>query len=50
LYYLPVTIVIVLTGDVYAQKDGAVYRFKDGVLLRLVFMAVFFDRRLFSGS
>lgn len=40
LFCLPGTIVIALTGDVYATKDVTVYRFKDGALLHLVFMAI----------
>ncbi len=39
---LPVTIIIALTGDVYAKKDGTVYKFKDGALLHLAFMAMTF--------
>lgn len=39
---VPVTIIIALTGDVYAKKDGVVYKFKDGALLHLAFMAIIF--------
>jgi len=39
---LPVTIIIALTGDVYAKKNGIVYKFKDGALLHLAFMAMTF--------
>lgn len=42
LFCLPVTILIALTGDVYAKKDATVYKFKDGALLHLAFTAMVF--------
>ncbi|ANF23663.1 hypothetical protein [Stutzerimonas stutzeri] len=41
-FCLPATILIALTGSVYAKKNGIVYRFKDGALLHLAFMAMTF--------
>lgn len=42
LLFLPLTILIALTGDIYAKKDGNVYRFKDSASLQLVFMCIVF--------
>lgn len=42
LVFLPATILIALTGDLYAKKDGAVYKFKSKAINQLIIMAVVF--------
>ncbi|MGE8501560.1 hypothetical protein DFO61_3224 [Ectopseudomonas oleovorans] len=42
LVFLPATILIALTGDLYAKKDGTVYKFKSNAINQLIIMAVVF--------
>lgn len=42
LVFIPATLLIALTGDLYAQKDGIVYRFKNNAVHHLIVMAVVF--------
>ncbi|HUE92620.1 hypothetical protein [Pseudomonas sp.] len=42
LIFLPATILIALTGDVYAKKGEAVYKFKSNAINQLIIMAVTF--------
>jgi hypothetical protein len=40
--FLPATILIALTGDIYAKKDESVYKFKDNAITHLIIMATVF--------
>lgn len=42
LVFLPATILIALTGDVYAKKGDTVYKFKSNAINQLLIMAVTF--------
>ena len=42
LIFLPATILIALTGDIYAKKGESVYKFKSNAINQLIIMAVAF--------
>ncbi|KFX70099.1 hypothetical protein TMS3_0111415 [Pseudomonas taeanensis MS-3] len=42
LIFLPATILIALTGDIYAKKGGSVYKFKNNAINQLLIMAATF--------
>lgn len=42
LTFLPATILIALTGDIYAKKGEAVYKFRNNAVNHLIIMAVVF--------
>lgn len=42
LIFIPATILIALTGDIYAKKGEAVYKFKNNAINQLIIMAVTF--------
>lgn len=42
LIFLPATILIALTGDIYAKKGETVYKFKNNAINQLIIMAVTF--------
>ena len=42
LIFLPATILIALTGDIYAKKGESVYKFKSNAISQLIIMAVTF--------
>lgn len=42
LIFLPATIIIALTGDIYAKKGDSVYKFKNNAINQLIIMAVTF--------
>ena len=42
LIFLPATILIALTGDIYAKKGDTVYKFKNNAINQLIIMAVTF--------
>ncbi|CAE6944098.1 MULTISPECIES: hypothetical protein [Pseudomonas] len=42
LFFIPATLLIALTGDLYAQKDGVVYKFKNNAVHQLIVTAVVF--------
>lgn len=42
LIFLPATILIALTGDIYAKKGESVYKFKSNAINQLIIMAMIF--------
>lgn len=42
LFFIPATLFIALTGDIYAEKGGTVYRFRSNAIQHLIVTAVVF--------